>query len=126
MMGDFIHLSQRFFSMTRINHADWAVAFLSMTRINHADWAMHDPMDIRDLDYFPARCKAGSFTAVARNAHIVRSAGCTAAQAAAASVSCSLSGADRSEDLSQLPAGAGKWRRVIGGGKLAPAGRFVS
>jgi hypothetical protein len=53
MMGDFIHLSQRFFSMTRINHADWAVAFLSMTRINHADWAMHGPMDIRDLDYCP-------------------------------------------------------------------------
>jgi hypothetical protein len=30
------------------------------------------------------------------------------------------------ERRSQLPAGAGKWRRVIGGGKLAPAGRFVS
>jgi hypothetical protein len=43
-----------------------------------------------------------------------------------ASVSCSLPGADRSEDLSQLPAVAGKWRRVIGGGELAPAGRFVS
>jgi hypothetical protein len=28
--------------------------------------------------------------------------------------------------LSQLPAGAGKWRRVIGSGELAPAGRFVS
>jgi hypothetical protein len=74
MMGDFIHLSQRFFSMTRINHDDWAVAFLSMTRINHADWAMHGPMNIRDLDYFPARCKAGSFTAAARGAHIVWSA----------------------------------------------------
>ena len=35
-------------------------------------------------------------------------------------------GADRREELSQLPAGAGKWRRVIGGGDLAPAGRFVS
>jgi SAM-dependent methyltransferase len=46
--------------------------------------------------------------------------------AATASVSCSLPEADRSEDLSQLPAGAGKWRRVIGGGELAPAGRFVS
>jgi hypothetical protein len=74
MMGDFIHLSQRFFSMTRINHADWAVAFLSMTKINHADWAMHGPMDIRDLDYFPARGKAGSFTAAARDAYIVQSA----------------------------------------------------
>jgi hypothetical protein len=56
------------------------------------------------------------------------SARCSDAQACrcSASVSCSLPGADRSEDLSQLPAGAGKWRRVIGGGKLAPAGRFVS
>jgi hypothetical protein len=52
MMGDFIHLSQRFFSMTRISHADWAVAFFSMTWINHVDWAKNGPMDIRDLDYF--------------------------------------------------------------------------
>jgi hypothetical protein len=74
MMGDFIHLSQRYFSMTRINHADWAVAFFSMTKINHVDWAKHDPMDIRDLDYFLARGKAGSFTAAARDALIGQSA----------------------------------------------------
>jgi hypothetical protein len=56
------------------------------------------------------------------------SARCSDAQACrcSASVSCSPPGADRSEDLSQLPAGAGKRRRVIGGGELAPAGRFVS
>ena len=30
--------------------------------------------DIRDLDYFPACCKAGSFTAAARDAHSVQSA----------------------------------------------------
>lgn len=34
-----------------------------MTGINHVDWAVADPMDICDLDYFPACCKAGSFTA---------------------------------------------------------------
>jgi hypothetical protein len=33
-----------------------------MTGINHVDWAVADPMDICDLDYFPACCKAGSFT----------------------------------------------------------------
>jgi len=32
------------------------------------------PVDIRDLDYFLACCDAGSFTAAARNAHIVQSA----------------------------------------------------
>lgn len=31
-------------------------------------------MDIRDLEYFLACCEAGSFTAAARNAHIVQSA----------------------------------------------------
>ncbi len=31
-------------------------------------------MDVRDLDYFLACCKAGSFTAAAREAHIVQSA----------------------------------------------------
>ncbi len=31
-------------------------------------------MDIRDLDYFLACCKAGSFTAAARDAHIVQPA----------------------------------------------------
>jgi len=31
-------------------------------------------VDIRDLDYFLACCEAGSFTAAARNAHIVQSA----------------------------------------------------
>ena len=31
-------------------------------------------MDIRDLDYFLACCKAGSFTAAAREVHIVQSA----------------------------------------------------
>ena len=31
-------------------------------------------MDIRDLDYFLARCKAGSFTAAVRDACIVQSA----------------------------------------------------
>jgi DNA-binding transcriptional LysR family regulator len=31
-------------------------------------------VDIRDLDYFLACCKAGSFTAATRNAHIVQSA----------------------------------------------------
>jgi hypothetical protein len=30
----------------------------------------HDPVDICDLDYFLACYKAGSFTAVARDAHI--------------------------------------------------------
>jgi hypothetical protein len=33
-----------------------------MTGINHVDWAVADPMDICDLDYFPACCKAGSLT----------------------------------------------------------------
>jgi hypothetical protein len=33
-----------------------------MTGINHVDWAVADPMDICDLDYFPACRKAGSFT----------------------------------------------------------------
>jgi DNA-binding transcriptional LysR family regulator len=45
-----------------------------MARINHVDWAVAGPMDIRDLDYFLARCKAGSFTAAARDACIVQSA----------------------------------------------------
>jgi DNA-binding transcriptional LysR family regulator len=34
----------------------------------------HCPVDIRDLDYFLACCKAGSFTAAAREVHIVQSA----------------------------------------------------
>jgi hypothetical protein len=74
MMDDFTNLSQRFFSMTRINHADWAVAFFSMPGINHVDWVIRGPMDIRDLDYFLARGKAGSFTAAARDAYVVQSA----------------------------------------------------
>jgi DNA-binding transcriptional LysR family regulator len=45
-----------------------------MTRIHHVDWAKHDPMDIRDLDYFLARRKAGRFTAAARDAYVVQSA----------------------------------------------------
>jgi hypothetical protein len=51
MMDDFTHLSQRFFSMTRINHADWAVAFFSMPGMNHVDWVIRGPMDIRDLEF---------------------------------------------------------------------------
>jgi DNA-binding transcriptional LysR family regulator len=45
-----------------------------MTKINHVDWEIVGPMDIRDLDYFLARCKAGSFAAVACDACIVQSA----------------------------------------------------
>ena len=56
------------------------------------------------------------------------SARCSGAQACrcSASVSCSRPGADCSEDHSQLPAGAGTWRRVTGSGELAPVGRSVS
>lgn len=60
--------------MTRIHRVDWAVAFFSMTRIHYVDWAKHGPMDIRDLDYFLVRRKAGSLTAAARDACIVQSA----------------------------------------------------
>ena len=34
-----------------------------MTRINHVDWAVRDLVDIGDLDYFLACCKASGFTA---------------------------------------------------------------
>jgi DNA-binding transcriptional LysR family regulator len=37
-------------------------------------WGYPGPVEIRDLDYFLACCLAGSFTAAARQAHIVQSA----------------------------------------------------
>ena len=53
------HAVQRLFSIYAIDRID-AHSLVSV--------------DIRDLDYFLACCEAGSFTAAARNAHIVQSA----------------------------------------------------